>query len=295
MDPQLEIFVKALSRLLGWIYMLCWSASFYPQPIYNYQRGSTSGLAIDFPTINFLGFSYYAIYTSAFLYSPVIRQQYAARFPNSGEPTVRFNDLAFAAHAVLLSAIVYSQFWPSIWGLRVLRTQRISKTMLGLFWGSVMAPLVIVWMVVARSPDGGRDPASWAWIDVIYALSYVKLLITVVKYVPQAWVNYKRQSTVGWSIIPILLDLSGGVLSLVQLVLDSSLQSDWSGITGNPVKFLLGNITIVSDTVFIVQHYWLYRDAPKDTKDAEDRDRGDQRPLLSDEPDEAPRATRVLV
>jgi cystinosin len=116
----------------------------------------------------------------------------------------------------------------------------------------------------------------------------------VVKYVPQAWVNYKRQSTVGWSIIPILLDLSGGVLSLVQLVLDSSLQSDWSGITGNPVKFLLGNITIVSDTVFIVQHYWLYRDASKDTKDG-DRDRGDQRPLLSDEPDEATRATRVLV
>ena len=147
--------------------MLCWSASFYPQPIYNYARGSMSGLSIDFPTINFLGFSWYTIYTSAFLYSPVIRQQYAARFPNSSEPTVRFNDLAFALHAVVLSAIVYSQFWPSIWGLRVLRTQRISKTMLGLFWGSIIAPLIIVWMVVARSPDGGLDPASWAWIDVV--------------------------------------------------------------------------------------------------------------------------------
>jgi len=109
----------------------------------------------------------------------------------------------------------------------------------------------------------------------------------VVKYVPQAWVNYKRKSTVGWSIIPILLDLSGGVLSLVQLVLDSSLQSDWSGITGNPVKFLLGNITIVSDMVFIFQHYVLYRDAPKD------REREEERPFLSDAPGEA--ATRVLV
>lgn len=116
----------------------------------------------------------------------------------------------------------------------------------------------------------------------------------MVKYVPQAWVNYKRQSTVGWSIVPILLDLSGGVLSLVQLILDSSLQSDWSGVTGNPVKFLLGNITIVSDTVFIVQHYLLYRDAPKDTKDG-DQHRDEQRPLLSDEPGEAPRTTRALV
>lgn len=33
----------------------------------------------------------------------------------------------------------------------------------------------------------------------MYALSYVKLLITIVKYVPQAWLNYKRKSTDGWS------------------------------------------------------------------------------------------------
>lgn len=98
-------------------------------------------------------------------------------------------------------------------------------------------------------------------LDQVYSFSYIKLVITIVKYVPQAWLNYKRKSTTGWSIIPILLDLTGGVLSLVQLVLDSSLQSDWSGITGNPVKLLLGNITIVSDLVFVVQHYVLYRDA----------------------------------
>ncbi len=42
-------------------------------------------------------------------------------------------------------------------------------------------------------------------------------------------------------------------------MIDSSLQSDWSGITGNPVKLYLGNITIVFDIVFMVQHYILYR------------------------------------
>lgn len=62
----------------------------------------------------------------------------------------------------------------------------------------------------------------------------------------------------GWSIHNILLDISGGVLSLAQLVLDSSLQSDWSGLTGNPVKFFLSQIAIVFDIVFIAQHYVLY-------------------------------------
>ncbi|KAL2808146.1 PQ loop repeat-domain-containing protein [Aspergillus granulosus] len=270
MSSQLEIFTRALSRLLGWIYTFCWSASFYPQPIDNYRRKATTGLAIDFPTINVLGFVCYAIYTSAFLYSPVIRTQYAARHPQSEEPTVRFNDFAFALHAVVLSFIVYTQFWPGIWGFKVSRFQRVSKPILGLFWGSLVAIAVVVCIVLAKSPDDGYDPLNWAWIDVIYALSYVKLVITVVKYVPQAWVNYKRKSTRGWSIVQILLDLTGGVLSLVQLVLDSAFQNDWSGVTGNPIKFLLSNITIFFDLIFVIQHYVLYRNAEdKDKRNAD--------------------------
>ncbi len=106
----------------------------------------------------------------------------------------------------------------------------------------------------------------------------MKLVATIVKYIPQVWVNYKRQSTVGWSIYQILLDFTGGVLSLMQLVLDSSLQNDWSGLTGNPVKFGLGNISILFDVIFIVQHYWLYRTARK--VKASGQEEGEERPLL---------------
>jgi cystinosin len=97
----------------------------------------------------------------------------------------------------------------------------------------------------------------------IYALGYVKLTTVFLKYIPQAWVNYKRKSTIGWSIYPILLDFSGGWLSLAQLIIDSAMQKDWTGITGNPVKFGLGNITIVFDVIFLLQHYVLYRDNKK--------------------------------
>ncbi|CEL06223.1 Putative Lysosomal L-cystine transporter (Eurofung) [Aspergillus calidoustus] len=270
MSSQLEIFARALSRLLGWIYTFCWSASFYPQPIDNFRRKATTGLAIDFPTINVLGFVCYTVYTSAFLYSPVIRSQYAARHPQSEEPTVRFNDFAFALHAVVLSFLVYTQFWPSIWGFKVSRFQRVSWPILGLFWGSFVAVAVVIFIVLAKSPDNGYEPLSWAWIDVIYALSYVKLVITVVKYVPQAWVNYKRKSTRGWSIVQILLDLTGGVLSLVQLIIDSAFQDDWSGVTGNPIKFLLSNVTIFFDLIFVIQHYVLYRNAEDKDKTSPD-------------------------
>lgn len=82
----------------------------------------------------------------------------------------------------------------------------------------------------------------------------------------------------------MLLDLNGGVLSLVQLVLDSSLQSDWSGITGNPVKLLLGNFTIFFDLIFVVQHYILY----PDTFDAKKPQDGETSPLLAESEDRRP-------
>lgn len=72
---------------------------------------------------------------------------------------------------------------------------------------------------------------------------------------PQVYVNYRRKSTVGWSISQILLDFAGGILSILQLVIDASLQADWSGISGNPVKFGLGNISILFDVIFVTQHY----------------------------------------
>ncbi|KAL8796668.1 MAG: hypothetical protein Q9195_001058 [Heterodermia aff. obscurata] len=96
-------------------------------------------------------------------------------------------------------------------------------------------------------------------LDLIYAFGFCKLVTTIVKYIPQAYVNYQSQSTDGWSIGQILLDFSGGILSNLQLVIDSSLQNDWSGITGNPIKLGLGNITIVFDIIFMCQHYVLYR------------------------------------
>lgn len=89
----------------------------------------------------------------------------------------------------------------------------------------------------------------------------MKLIVTVFKYIPQAWANYERKSTVGWSIVPVLLDLIGGILSFAQLLIDSSLQKDWSGLTGNPVKLGLSNISVFFDIIFMVQHYILYRNA----------------------------------
>jgi cystinosin len=98
-----------------------------------------------------------------------------------------------------------------------------------------------------------------------------------VKYMPQVLTNYRNHSTHGWSIAQIILDIIGGILSLTQLGIDSYLQHDWSGITGNPVKLSLGNVSIFFDVIFMFQHYCLYR-GQKGKAFAE----GEEAPLLDD-------------
>ena len=41
-------------------------------------------------------------------------------------------------------------------------------------------------------------------------LGYVKGVISLFKYTPQAYLNYSLKSTQGWSIINVFLDLTGG-------------------------------------------------------------------------------------
>ena len=133
----------------------------------NWRRRSTLGLAIDFTTCNLVGFLALSVSQGVLLYSPTIRSQYAHRYPVSPEPTVRFNDFLFAAHGAVLSVVVYSQFWARLWGFKVGARQRASGAALGIVGGNLAGIAIVAGIVLAASPDGGYDAASWAWIDVV--------------------------------------------------------------------------------------------------------------------------------
>ena len=74
----------------------------------------------------------------------------------------------------------------------------------------------------------------------------------------QVALNYRTKSTKGFSIGTALYDFTGGVLSIAQQVLDGILMQDFSAVTGAPVKFGLGLISLFYDITFMVQHYILY-------------------------------------
>lgn len=85
----------------------------------------------------------------------------------------------------------------------------IARGIIGIFF-----TVIIVSFIVAIT-------GVWHWLDFLNTCGYIKLAITLIKYVPQAVMNYRRKSTVGWSIGNILLDFTGGTLSMLQMILNS--------------------------------------------------------------------------
>jgi cystinosin len=223
---------------------------------------------------------------AAFYWSPLIREQYALRHGEGQRPTTAFNDIVFSGHALILSIITASQYLLSdLWRFEHAtgtRPSRPSRPILGMVVGCLLAPAVVTVLVLRDLANAGADYDArydWAWIDVVYMVSYIKLLVTLVKYMPQLVANVRNRSTRGWAIDQILLDFSGGVLSLAQLAIDSYLQGGWTGVTGNPVKFALGNVSMLYDVCFMTQHYILYPHASS-AEDDNRAKRGEREALL---------------
>ena len=240
-----------LSSCLGYTYFFAWSISFYPQAITNYRRKTTQGLSVEFSSLNVLGFACYSAYNVVLFFSSEVQELYKHRY-NSEQIPVQSNDVAFVLHALLLSSITLYQILHYDGMARARQMSKTILTMMGLIMAVAVGGAVLV--------VGGFWGVNW--LDYIYALSLCKIVVTLVKYMPQVYLNWKRKSTAGWSIWQILLDLTGGFLSNLQLVLDCAALSDFSGITGNVAKLILGQASIFFDVIFCLQHYVLYPSSP---------------------------------
>ncbi|KAJ9460710.1 Cystinosin-like protein [Diplonema papillatum] len=240
-----------ISAVIGWTYFAAWSISFYPQLYLNWVRKSVVGMSFDFQFLNLLGFACYSAFNVALYFVDPIKEDYQ-KMHNSSSP-VRTNDVFFALHAELLTALTFCQIFMYERG-----DQRFHILPL---LGTVVFMIVFALWFIDLVVKGGRyddRPRPWIWIDFLNGLSWVKLGISVVKYTPQVYLNYRRKRTTGWNIWNVLLDFTGGSLSVAQLFMDCISQNDWSGVSGDPVKFGLGLCSMVFDTIFMYQHYFLY-------------------------------------
>lgn len=235
-------WVDILSEMCGVIYSMCWNLSFYPQLIEIYRLKSVAGFSLEFALLNPSGYVFYTIYTTTGFIDPTL-----------GSGRVDWQDLFFACHglcmstAQLVQCLVYQKKGDNkkensfkLWVVFFLAAEYI-----------VFLTFLILQLSGHEMPPGGT---------VINICGYCKAAITFLKYSPQVYLNYKRKSTVGWSIGNVMLDFSGGLFSLLQLVIEAV--GNGKPIIGdgafNLIKFVLSILSIGYNIIFMVQHYILY-------------------------------------
>lgn len=199
---------------------------------------------------------------------------YHDKYGPDAQISIQSNDVAFAVHALILTIATLGQI-AYYDGFR--HSEGPTRELLYVIFGvlSIVGSMPVCVLFSAH----GMLRWKITWLDYFYLLSYIKIGVTLTKYLPQVVLNYQRKSTLGWSklyrvyvcvsvfsclntfsigIWQIILDLTGGILSDLQLVGDCYVLGDWSGITGNIAKLLLGSVSIFFDAVFMLQHYVWY-------------------------------------
>ncbi|UXI18252.1 acetylcholinesterase 3 AChE3 [Sarcoptes scabiei] len=235
-----------LSTTFGWGYFVLWSLSFWPQNVINFRRKSVIGLSFDYTILHFSGFLYYSIFNVALFTSPLIRDLYEEKYPRSEIP-VELNDVVYSLHAAFTTSITWIQCF--IYEQGDQRLSLHSKLFQWCVWSIGAVLMILAWL------------NTITWLTFIYYFSYIKLMVTSVKYLPQVWFNYQRKSTSGWSIEMVLLDISGGTFSMIQMLLIAYNYDDWRTLLGNLPKFGLGLASVTYDLIFLLQHYVLYGDS----------------------------------
>lgn len=225
------------------------------------------GLSFDSMSLSLISFFSYSVFTASFLWIPLFGDTYRRLHPHSNIP-VQINDVFFPLHYFALLTIKVVQCCVYERG-----NQRISNTTQQILLSVCSPALVLTVMLVC---DQIIQPLAY-----IYYFSYIKIILTAIKYTPQAIFNYRRKSTEGFAILQIFLDFIGSTLCIGQMtclainfgkhskktrpklwkllrIFLISCLADTSYFTYNYSKLGIALISQFFDVIFIVQHYWLY-------------------------------------
>ncbi|XP_074643521.1 uncharacterized protein LOC141900501 [Tubulanus polymorphus] len=275
-----NIYLGYLSICIGWAYFLSWSISYYPQVYKNWKRRSVVGLSFDYLLLNIIGHVCYCIFNSFLYWNSYIQRAYFKMNPKSEIP-VQANDNFFSIHAVMLTSTMILQCFLFDRG-----DQRISLSFMVLAAGMIL--IVFSGLLSALTKN-------ITWLAYLYLLSYVKVGITPLKYIPQAYLNFIRQSTEGFAISGVFLDFSGSVLSLLQCTIDAYNSDDWNLLFGNPGKLGLAVIGMCFNVVFITQCYLYKGQAPRFRKNSTNKSNEQKLDVIANDLKLFPNKTRNIV
>lgn len=242
-------FLLVLSKFIGWVYVIIWAGSFYPQFYETISNKSVEGLSFDFQLTNLYGYVCYSVYNIWCRIDPKM----------GAYPTIQ--DIVFSVHGVL--ATLFNLLLIKIFYNKNDKNQKFAGwailCLACLTWGFII--IIIIEQILNMYDPTDNTNKIFPFNSIIY-LGWSKACISLIKYIPQVVLNCKRKSTYGWSIINVWFDLSGSILSFLQdliNLLNGVKIIDNNNVSLNYVKYAISIIGTVYSLIFIVQHYIMYK------------------------------------
>lgn len=218
---------------LGISYITLWSISFYLQLFLIKKVKHSEGYSLDFQIFNIFGFGFYTISNIHYLY------QNGLNFNSS-------LDLIFSTHAFLISIIIL-----------ILTFYYPKKKNKGHFGSYIMIfiffVMAVIFFFVNKFFVFGSENDLWIFMGM------GKSIVSTLKYLYQIYLNRDRGTTEGFSVGNIVLDLSGGFLSLLQVFLEIwSVGGGFFDDRTNVPKIGLAFVVIFFDFVLLYQFFFVF-------------------------------------
>ncbi|TID28563.1 hypothetical protein CANINC_002436 [Pichia inconspicua] len=198
-----------LTSACGWIYAIVWGLSFYPTLYLNYKLRTSDSISVDYICLNIGGYLCYSVSLLLQLYNPNVVSQFMAKF-DGRRPILSKADLFYAFHGLFILFVLLSQiiFGKSIWGFhnerKHFKLHRLTK-------------LMLLGIVIFLAGNWFLGAEEFRVLTIALNLAYFKIIMSLVKYVPQVIHNYRRKTMYGISKLQIALDATGALFCMLEL------------------------------------------------------------------------------
>lgn len=182
-----------------------------------------------------------------------------ANLPPLESPKLTMFDLFYCFHGEIMNLVIMSQliYGRTLWKFADDRYRRMKPLYFKIWTFSVFLFLIITFQFlwdnkVEQHWDNART------LQYCNKLFILKITMSLIKYIPQVKHNRDRKSVKGFSISGVMLDITGGVASVLQLLWQLGHAEDgftWMVLVLNFGKIGLSMVTLTFCSVFIGQ--WL--------------------------------------
>ncbi|KAK4875901.1 hypothetical protein RN001_012323 [Aquatica leii] len=231
-----------ISRILFWAYIILLTIAFYSQIVLNYKRKSVIGLSFDAILFFVVEHATFFIFYFGLNYLSSNQDDQFKAFP-SYFLMLKQGSMIYNINGLVVISIITVQCF-----LYESGNQKVSV------YAKTVFTLILLFALFFMAWRGFR---LTKWLNRVY--SFLVIIVSAFKFFPQIFLNYKRKSTKGLSMVFVNFKLLGGILILLQLMLDSFNFGDWSLIFKIPIMIAVAIINITLSVFILIQRYYLYK------------------------------------